>query len=363
MRQIFTRLAPFLALACAALLPFGAQAADPTFTVSNIHVDASAASAAAAQAIAIDQGRPKAWDILFKRVAKQADWPKEPKLDTIALRGLARGYTVANEKRSTTRYVADVTYIFSPEAVARVLRTISPAYAVAQARRILVIPMSPTFNKDSNWANAFASPRFAGSLVPFIVPSGGSADVAALGHLQFDAVTWADIELVAARLRVTEAVIALAVPIPGKIQVWLKRIGLAEAPTKVSFDVPLVQNNLTQTYPAAADQAVHGIEDMWRQKAPVDLSIKSTLVADIRISSPAQWNTIQAAMALVTSVRDVNILAMDIGMMRVSLSYLGTSDQLHDALAPVGIALTRDETGWTIAYAPPPPKPTASVTP
>src|SRR5690349_7323136 len=106
MRQILPRPAPFLALAFAALLSLPAQAADPTFTVSGIHVDASAASAAAAQAIAIDQGRPKAWDILYKRVARQTDFTKEPKLDAIALRGLARGYTVANERRSTTRYVA-----------------------------------------------------------------------------------------------------------------------------------------------------------------------------------------------------------------------------------------------------------------
>lgn len=362
MREIFSRLAPLLALAFATLLSAGAHAADPTFTVSGIHVDASAASAAAAQAIAIDQGRPKAWDILYKRVAKQADWAKEPKLDTTALRGLARGYTVANERRSTTRYVADVTYIFSPVAVARVLQSVAPGYAVTQAKRILVIPMAPTFSRDSNWASAFLSPRFAGSLVPFIVPSGGSAEVTALGRLQFDAASWADVELVASRVRATEAVLALAVPIPGKVQIWLKRIGIAETPTKVSFDVPLVQNNLTQTYPAAADAAVHGIEDMWRQKAPVDLSIKSTLVADIRLSSPAQWSIIQTAMGMVASVREVDIVAMDIGMMRVSVSYLGTADQLHDALAPVGIMLTKDEAGWTIAYAPP-SKPTASAAP
>jgi hypothetical protein len=42
MRQSFSRLAPFLALAFAALLPIGAQAADPTYTVSGIHVDATA---------------------------------------------------------------------------------------------------------------------------------------------------------------------------------------------------------------------------------------------------------------------------------------------------------------------------------
>jgi len=107
---------------------------------------------------------------------------------------------------------------------------------------------------------------------------------------------------------------------------------------------------------------VHGIEDLWRQKAPLDLSTKNTLVADIRVSSPGQWSTILNAMGLVATVRDVSIVAMDIGMMRVSVSYLGTPDQLHDALAPVGVALTKEESGWTIAYAPP-PKPTASVSP
>ena len=95
----FSRLAPFLALAFAALLPASAQAADPTYTVSGIHVDATAASASAAQAIAIDQGRPRAWDILYKRIAKQSDWSKEPKLDIGALRGLARGYTVTQSPR------------------------------------------------------------------------------------------------------------------------------------------------------------------------------------------------------------------------------------------------------------------------
>ena len=360
MRQFFSRLAPFLALAFAALLPIGAQAADPTYTVSGIHVDATAASASAAQAIAIDQGRPRAWDILYKRIAKQADWPKEPKLDAVALRGLARGYTVSNEMRSTTRFVADITYIFSPEAVSRVLRGVSPGYVFTQAKRILVIPMSPTFSVASGWTSAFSSPRFAGSLVPFLVPSGSAPDVVALSRLQFDATNWADVELVAGRIHATEAVLALAVPIPGKVQVWLKRIGVAETPTKASFDVPLVQNNVTQTYPSAADTAVHGIEDMWRQKSPVDFSTRSSLVADVHLNSPVQWSTIQTAMGMIANVRDVSVVAMDVGMMRVSVSYLGTADQLHDALVPVGVALTKDESGWELAYAPP-PKPSATA--
>ena len=362
MRQHFFWLAPLLALAFVTLLPQGARAADPTYAVSGIHVDATAASASAAQAIAIDQGRPRAWSALYRRLAKPADWSRQPQLDGQALRGVARGYTVSNERRSTTRYVADVTYIFSPEAVARVLRGVSANYGGSLARRILVVPMYPTFTTGSDWSNAFLSPRFGGSQVPFTIPSGGSADVAALSHIQFDATNWADVELVAARIHATEAVLVLAIPIPGKIQLWLKRIGAAEMPTKMSLDVPLA-GSVAQTYPKAADAAVHAIEDMWRQKGPVDFTSKGNLTADVHISTLAQWSTIQSAMGMITNVREVSVIAMDIGLVRVSITYLGTAEQLHDALVPVGVSLTKDEAGWSIAYAPVSKPPTASATP
>jgi len=362
MPQNFFRLAPLLALAFAALFPLGARAADPTYTVSGIHVDVTAESASAAQSIAIDQGRPRAWSTLYRRLAKQGDWARQPQLDAQALRSLARGYTVSHERRSTTRYVADVTYIFSPEAVSRVLRGVSTNYGSPLARRILLIPMSPTFNRTSEWSTALLNPRFGGSQVPFTIPSGESGDVAGLARLQFDATNWADVELVAARIHATEAVLVLAIPIPGKIQVWLKRIGAAELPTKMSMDVPL-QQSLSQTYPVAADTAVHAIEDMWRQKGPADFTSKGALMADVHVSSLAQWITIQSAMGSVANVREVSLVAMDIGLVRVSITYLGTPDQLHDALVPVGVSLTKGDTGWSIAYAPPVRPPTASATP
>jgi hypothetical protein len=222
--------------------------------------------------------------------------------------------------------------------------------------------MSPTFVGGSDWANAFLSARFGGSQVPFTIPSGGSPDVTALGRLQFDATTWADVELVAARIHATEAVLVLAIPIPGKIQLWLKRIGAAETPTKTTLDVPLDQS-VPQTYPKAADAAVHAIEDMWRQRGPIEFTSKGSLVADVHVASLQQWSTIQSAMGLIANVRDVAVVAMDIGLVRVSVTYLGTVEQLHDALLPVGVSLTKDDAGWSISYAQPMKPSTASETP
>jgi len=373
MSQLFSRLAALLAVAALSVASAAAAASsDPTYTVTGVHVDASGPSANAAEHIAIEQGRARAFDVVFKRIARPGDAGKEPKLDGDALRRLMRGFTVANEKRSTTRYVADVTYVFSPEAVSRLMGTVAPGYRVlGSVRRILLIPMAPTFDLQSPWTSAFSSPRFAGSFVPFTVPTGDAPDVKALSLLKFDATNWPDVQIVAARIHASEVVLALAIPLTqggtstsdkmtGKVQVWLKRIGVAEMPTKTSVDVPLIKNP-AQTYPLAADAAVHAIEVMFQQRPPIDFGPRATLSADVHIDSLEQWNAMQSSMGLVANVVAVQVVAMDIGLVRINLTYQGSTDQLHDALVPVGIAISKTEDGqWSMAYAPPPPKPTAS---
>lgn len=364
MSRLSIRLAPVLALALAALLPAAADAApaDLTYSVSGIHVDATGPSVSAAEATAIDQGRPQAWAILYKRLAKPADWGKFPKLDLAGLKRLSRGYSVKNERRSTTRYVADVTYVFSPEAVARVMSGVSTAYRMAgPMRRILLIPMAPTFDPKSPWVSAFSSPRFGASAVPFVVPTGSEPDVLALGDLKFDQASWADVQLVAARIHASEVVLALAIPLTqggtsikdkmtGKIQVWLRRIGIAEVPTKTSVDVPLIKNP-AQTYPLAADAAVHAIEVMFQQKPAIDFGPRGTLAADVRIDSLPQWVEMQNAMAQSPSVVSVQITAMDIGAARIVMTYQGSPETLHDSLQPLGIELTKsDGDNWSMVH-------------
>src|SRR5690606_33380454 len=119
-----------------------------------------------------------------------------------------RGYTIANERRSTTRYVADVTYVFNPELVTRALRAANIAYSQTTARRILVIPMSPGVNHGP-WAQALMSPAFRDSVVPFTVL--GAEDDAALAALDLDAANWNDVAAVASKNRVTEVALVQAI--------------------------------------------------------------------------------------------------------------------------------------------------------
>jgi hypothetical protein len=338
----------FAFFAAVLLLAAPAAAQDSLYTVSGIHVDAAAASSTEAMNAAIAQGRGKAFQTVFRRLTRQADWARQPALDAAALLRISRGYNIANERRSTTRYVADVTYMFNPEAVARALRAAQIAFSQVSAKRILVIPMSPGVNHGP-WAQALMAPAFQASQVPFTVSA--PEDDASLAALNFDAATWNDVSGVAMKNHVTEVGLVQALYANGKMTVNIRRLGPGEQPAKTSVDVPLLQTVGT-TYPAAAQAAVRAIEDLWKTRSAIDFSQRGRLTADVRIASLAQWGEIQTALGTVSNVTGVTVTAMDMNYARINLTYQGGIDQLREAMGGAGLSLTNRGGQWMLARNP-----------
>ena len=337
----------FAALMLACTLA-GSASAENVFEIPNVHVQSSGPSATEARSRAIASGRPVAWQALFRRLTRAQDWARFPVLDNAQLQKLIIGYSPINERRSTTRYVADVTYTFNPEAVARLLQSAGIPYAAAPTKRVLVIPMAPGFARNSLWTLAFASPRFADSYVPFAVPYGDAQDMRALQGLSFDAARWDDIAPVASRIRAVEAVLVKADVAGNNLVVSLKRVGAGELPVKTSVEVPLIQG-AESTYPSAADAAVRAMEEMWKNQKAVDYSHKGRLVADVRIASLAQFAALENTLTVVPNVAGVTVSAIDIGQARLTISYLGTTDQLRGALAQAGLTLVKSGGMWQLS--------------
>jgi hypothetical protein len=315
------------------------------FTVANVHVDATGASTTEALNAAMAQGRARAFQILYRRLTRQADWGRQPALDGAGLQRLGRGYSIANERRSTTRYVADVTYMFNPEAVARLLRASQIAFSQTQARRVLVIPMSPGVNHGP-WAAALGAPALHDSQVPFTVL--GAEDDAALAGLNFDTAGWSDVAAVAAKNHVTEVALAQAVYAGGKMTVNIRRLGATEQPAKTSVDVPMT-GTVGTSYPVAAQAAVRAMEDLWKTRSAIDFSQRGRLSVDVRIASLAQWGEIQTALAGVGNVTGTTVTAMTTGYARMNLTYQGGLEQLREALSGAGLSLNNRGGQWMLA--------------
>jgi len=342
------RIAVFLALTLLALAPSGrvAAAADP-YTVTGIPVDATAASATEAQTIAINSGKARALQIVLGRLVKKEDAAKVPALDDVALTRLIASYLPQNVKRSTTRYVASMTYSFNPAAIRHLLRSANIAYTDTTAHPILIIAMAPKWVSHSGWASVWTNPKYATGVVPLVSPVGDPVDSGALSVLSFGDATWQDVEPVASRVHAGEAMLVLLGSANGQTVVKMKRLGLGSSPPVPDVTVP---GNPPGTMGAAADAASAAIATYWKSRSAIDYGRRLKLTADVHVSSLQQWGDVLAKIGTVSTVTEVNVNAMDIGLAKVTLTYVGTTNQLHDALAQAKVDLTpKTGGGWTLS--------------
>jgi hypothetical protein len=332
------------------LLAVGAEAGEDPFTVSGIPVDATAASATEAQTIAINSGRAKAWATLYRRLTKAQDWSRQPVLDETAIQRLIRNYLPMNERRSTTRYVANMTYVFNADAVRRLFRQDNIAYADMQAKPILIVPMSPGYQARSGWAVAWASPRFSGGAVPLVLPAGDAVNAASLGALKFANSAWQDVEPIASRAHADEAWLVQAQPVAAQLVIKFKRLGPGNSPTIPDLAVPIPPKTPpAKVYASAADAAANVIIDAWKARAAIDYGKRSRLLAEVRIDSLGAWSTMLQKLGTVPNVTDVGVVAMNTGEARIAISYVGSSDQITENFTQAGLALSNDDGTWWVA--------------
>ena len=91
---------------------------EDVFTVADIRVDEVAEGGAAdARTIALAKGERRAFSELMRRLTVRGDHNRLPQLGSEAISGLVQDLSIANEKNSRVRYLADLTYRFKPGAV------------------------------------------------------------------------------------------------------------------------------------------------------------------------------------------------------------------------------------------------------
>jgi len=317
----------------------------------TVPVDASAASATVAQNIAINAGRASAWTAVSHRLVPQKDWARLSNLDDTQLQRLVSGYTVANERRSTTRYVARITYVFNPGAVRHLLRVSNIAFADQQGTAILVVALSPTYGAHLPWATVWVQPKYASAQFPLVTPVGDVVDQSSLGSLRLADASWADVEPVASRVHANEAVLVQASnPAAAHMTIKMRRIGPGRAFNLPDLDVPIPPGTPpAKAYAMAADLAASAIEDAWKMRTAIDFNRKSKLAAEVRIVSLEQWSDLLAKLATVPSVSDVGVSAMNIGEARVTITYAGAPDQLRDLAAQSNLNLSNRDGVWWLS--------------
>jgi len=347
----------------AALLVIGAPASaqapatgqDDVFTVTDVAVDVTDASATQAREKALLEGQRQAFQRLMQRLSTDAN-ARVPRLDERTLLTLVRSIDVANERTSAVRYLATLTVRFNPTAVREVLTSAGITFTEIKARPVLLLPVyvaggiTVLFEDRNPWREAWAQRPQRETLMPIIVPLGDLRDIADLDAKQAIAGDRMKLDALARRYNAADTVVAVANlsldPVTSK-----PNVALTVTRHTAIGDQTLVDSFTGETgdrgealLARAVDWVERELERLWKDENAIGPGQDERhLTMTVPISSLAEWAEIRRRLSGIGLVRKTDILQVTRQEGRVAVTYVGETAQLKSALAQRELELVEGE--------------------
>jgi len=338
---------------------------DDLWTVSNIAVDATATSPSTAKDAALAQGRQTAWAQLFRRLTPAPEWARQPPLTPAELEQMVKSFDIANERHSSTRYLATVTYLFNPVSVRASLRKYGLQYSESTAKPVLVVPLTANaWSPDSPWSQAWIATAHAGHLVPIMVPVGDVAEMSLLSTIS-TAADWTAIKSLAERYGAGTVLVANAARSGGALQVTLTQIKPDGHSQRGSSYAPQNREDELALSNRAATTIADSVQEDWKRSTSVDYGAQTSLSAIVAFSTLAEWIGVRRDLDSVRLIQNILVDELNLRGARLRFDYNGKVDQLQTALAQANLYLTPDANGtWILnRNAVPAPSPAPAAVP
>lgn len=335
------------------------------FEARAVPVDVTGASVAEARDRAFTDGRVAALNIVLERIAAHGDLARLPQLAPNDVVEMVGEFSVANERTSAVRYLADLTVRFNPDAVRRLLRTARIPFSETVSRPLVVLPLyaesagSPTVLWDANnpWRDAFAHLQNPNGLVPLILPAGDAQDA----HLKIDQVNARDaaaLSDLAARYNAGGVVIAKAsggVPGGDPVQIVLTVIRGIASPTDtvMSSSAPAGQSR-EDMLAAAAAVVADAVGDDWKRQSRQEVREPVAVTALASLTELKDWLQIRDALRNMPLVAAIELQAMTRDRAQMTLRYGGDPSTLALAFARQGLTATQQSGVWMLSLPHPP---------
>jgi len=345
----------------AAVAPRTGNALADVFTVSDIDVDATAETAAAAREAAHAEGHVLAMQKLLARLLPREELASMRELLLPEIVQFVRDFEVEDERTSDVRYLARLTFRFKADAVRNLLRTGGLLFAETQSKPVLVLAVfgpagEAVLWEDVNpWARAWALRRPGEWLVPLQVPLGDLGDVASVDTNQ--ALSGDRVRLAALAKRYgTEDVLVTQALVSGDaeagfatLQVGSSRIGTQQLQTMLASYVQEPGETVAELLTRAANGVDADLQEAWKQRNLLRPGSQRRIVVSAPITGLADWLEVKRRLGGVAAVQKSEVTLMSRKRTEVDLTYVGDEQQLILALAQRDLSLTLNPvSGWQV---------------
>jgi hypothetical protein len=340
-----------------------AQSADKiksVYSVRGVKVDANADTAAAAQKIALAEGQNIAAERLLKRITPLSRHADLPEADSAYVANLVQSMEVSSEKRSSTRYLADLVFNFRRGAVRRLLRNLGIPFSETMSKPVLVLPVydragaANLWDDPNPWRDAWRGIDNSNRFVPLIVPEGGLHD---MGAISVDQAVNADagrLAAIAARYKVETVIIVHAVQRRNlasgtdQLNVAIQRFSSSEDSTVVETFEGKVGETLADLLGNAAYGVASLIEENWKRATRLGFSERGPLSVHLKLSDLADWVMLKRRLEAIAAVDQVELRELTRNSAQVFLHHLGDEHALMVALTQSDLSLKQEEGFWVL---------------
>ncbi|MBI3453768.1 MAG: DUF2066 domain-containing protein [Rhodospirillales bacterium] len=343
-----------------AQVPASAPSASAAFTVRGIDVDKTAATASTARESAIADGQRRALRRLFERLVPKTAYARLPSPPDAQIADLVESFEVQDERTSSVRYLAKLTYRFKPADIRALLRRSDIPFAESYAKPLVVLPMlnaggvALLWDEPNPWRAAWDKLPAPDGLAPLIVPLGDLADIADISAEQALVGEEARVAAISNRygavgVLVVQATLETPADAPAVLQVALSRFGA------VSGDLTVVESYAAR--PDETDDALMAraaaeiamlIEERWKDDVLLRFASEASLVAEVKLRNLADWVAVRSRLGEIAIVRRSELVSLMHGLATVHLSYIGDETALRLALAQKDLTLSQDGAAWRL---------------
>jgi len=350
-----------LVAGAAAALPVAAQQTPSVFTVRNVAVDQTAATASEARESALADGQRKAFRQLLERLTPRAQHDRLPRASNAQIADLIENFEVQSERASAVRYIATYTFRFNPDGIRALLRRANVPFSETYARPLVVLPVyhdgdvAVLWDDPNPWLVAWRALPPADGLQPLIVPLGDLTDI---GLISADQAQRGDAERVAAIANkygaggavLVEAIIDRTNPARPVAQIATTRFdGGGGDQTLVESYAANAGEEVDAQLARAAAQTASAIEEQWKSDVALQFGQEASLVTDVVFAALGDWVAMRDRLAETAMIRRTEVLNLSRNRAQVELHFIGTESGLRLTLAQKDLVLDRDAAGWQLS--------------